>query len=130
MKKRTILFLVIIIISTLTLSSCDPPYPSNELTAIYNPAVIYPGTSAKVEIVYPATESNSFTWYNQKAVIVEGNDIISLQDLTITGKKEGTATIRVSVMYGGPFFGKHEEQEYIYDFKVTVESKEIESQFK
>lgn len=96
MKKKTLLFTILLFIFMGSLTGCDPIYPLEDLEITKIDTLVV-GESVEIEIIYPNTEGTVvLDWKDPSIEILKGGDIISVSDLSITGLKSGTALIKVS----------------------------------
>ncbi|MBQ9468017.1 MAG: hypothetical protein IJU52_03320 [Clostridia bacterium] len=95
MKKGVVLSAVLLMIGMFLFCACDPVYPPGELKAEAGP--LTQGASDGIHITYPNIGGTVVCgWKNQNAEIIDGSDIVSIDGLTVTGLKPGTARIKVS----------------------------------
>ncbi|NLZ46459.1 MAG: hypothetical protein GX896_07175 [Clostridiales bacterium] len=126
MIKKIFISAFVIVIALCVLTACDPIYPvpvgELKLTQIEN---LSTGDTVDVEITYPNTGGSIvFGWKDQKIEIIDGDDIISVSELTITGLKPGTATIKVSaitVLSEEESESSKKEKEYSAEMTIKVE---------
>ena len=106
------------------LTSCDPVFPLGNLK-VEQIGTIAQGSSADIQIVYPNIGGSIVKdWRDQKAEIIEGDDIVAISGLTVTGLKPGTARIRVSavtVLIEEAVAEGKEEKEYFAEIVIKVE---------
>lgn len=100
MYKRLLLVSAFVILMLITLWGCEPIYPLGNIKAEKIPT-LSPGESIEVVIVYPDTGYFSIVevigWKDQNLEIIQGDDIVSVSGLSITGLKAGTAVLKISV---------------------------------
>ncbi len=123
MQKRVFLSAVLLLVCLGILTGCDPIYPTGKLRV----AKIEPlsqETSVDIEIVYPNTGGSIvLDWKEQSIKIINGEDVISISGLTITGLKSGTALIKVSattVLSDEASKSGYEEKVYSTEVEITV----------
>ena len=77
-------------------TGCDPVYPSGKLK-VEQIGPLSQGVSVDIKIIYPNTGGSIVLgWKNQNVEIIDGNEIVAIDGLTVTGLKPGTARIKVS----------------------------------
>ena len=124
--KKIKLFLLVIVLTFVV--ACDPIYPSRIRVKKISPIGV--GTSVDIEIDYPGLEGCCYVvsgWKNQNVEIIDGNDIIAVDGLTLTGLKEGKAKIKINVtteIYEDKIAYGYEERIYSVEMTVKVVSLE------
>ena len=122
MKSKTG-FLGLMVLCLFLLTGCDPKYPPG-IIKIEQIHALDVGETIEIKIIYPyAGGSMVFGWKNQKIEVVKNPNVITVNDLKITGAETGTATIRVSattVLSDGAYQDGEEDRVYSVLVKVTV----------
>lgn len=121
MKKRIFVSVVIMLLGIVFLTGCDPIYPLGNIQA-EKIGPLSQGESAQIKLVYPNTGGSIVTgWKDQKAEIIEGEDIVEISGLNVTGLKPGTAKIKISattvIIEEYAAEGKKEK---VYSTEITV----------
>ena len=115
--------LLLCIFTVTMLTACDFIYPPGKIkVAKLEP--IYQGTSFEIEIIYPNTGGTCvFGWKDQNIEIIEGDDIIEVSDLTITGLKPGNAKVKVSAttVLSEDGLKRYSEKIYSTELKIKVQ---------
>ena len=123
MKKSVLLSVILLLIGLCILTGCDPIYPTGKL-GVAKIDSLSQGDSVNIEIIYPNTGGSIvLDWKYQNAEIVDGNEIVAVSGLTITGLKPGTARIRVSattVISDEAASAGREEKVYSTEIEVKV----------
>jgi hypothetical protein len=106
MTKRIFVMSVFLLFCLSIFTGCSPVLPNENIRADYTPNPLVQGASAEIEITYPDTVDTSVVrWVNPWAVILSGEDVISISGLTVTGLNPGTAMLRVFVYAHCEFLG-------------------------
>lgn len=121
--KKPVAISFLFSICLLLFTGCDPIYPTGKLKV----REIEPfdlGTSADIDILYPNTGGSIVLgWKDQRIDIIQGEDIVTVSDLSVTGIKTGTALIRVSattVISDEARESGYDEKEYWTEAEITV----------
>jgi hypothetical protein len=124
MTIRVLMSAMLLLLSLVVLTSCDPVYPPSNLK-VEKMEPLLQGSSVDIEIIYPNTGGSIvLDWKNQTVEIVDGNDIVAISGLTITGLKPGTALIKVSattVISDEAASVGREEKVYFTEIEIKVE---------
>jgi hypothetical protein len=99
------------------LVGCEPRFPSGNIR-VADLGSLSQGDSFDVEIIYPSAGWTVHEWKDQKIEVIEGDDIIGVSGLTITGLNSGNARVRVSattVQTGGSI-------ERVYSTEVRIKA--------
>lgn len=98
MKRVKSFIAALMFILLLFAVGCDPVLPTENIAADYEPKPLIQGASADIEIIYPDTTGTPIVkWTDQKVEIIEGNDIVEISGLKITGIKPGKAVLKIEV---------------------------------
>ena len=123
MQKRVLLSIVILLMGVSILSGCEPIYPLGNIK-VEEIEPLSQGTSVNIDIIYPYIGDTWVVgWKDQNIEIIEGDDIVTVSDLTVTGVKPGDAFIKVNattVMYNDAVKSDDEERVYSTKVKITV----------
>ena len=123
MKKENILILALLLFCSIVFISCDPIYPPGNLMVV-KIEPLSQGSSVDVEIIYPNTGGSVvLEWKEQNIEIMDGEDIVAISGLTITGISRGTARIKVNattVISDEAAERGYEERIYSTEFRITV----------
>ncbi|MBO4870183.1 MAG: hypothetical protein J6330_03350 [Clostridia bacterium] len=104
--RKTFFMILISLFCLSVFYGCDPVLPTENIVAVYEPNPLIQGSSADIEIIYPDTTGTPIVeWTDQKVEVINGNDIVEVSGLKITGLKPGKAVLKVEVKancaYGG-----------------------------
>jgi hypothetical protein len=124
MKKTLTRFIPCFLI-LLVLTACDPVFPPGNIRVISPPEPLYQGDSFNIEIIYPNMGGTAVhNWKNQNIEILEGDGIIEVYGLTITGLNPGDARIKVNVTAVlHPLATGYTERVYSTEVSIGVEEK-------
>ena len=124
MKKKMRLLVVLLPILLILLAGCDPMFPLGNIR-VEKIKVLSSGEAIDIKISYPNTGGSLVRgWKDQNIEIVDGDDIISADGLTITALRPGTAKIKVNattVLLDSTLDKGHEERVYSTEVTVNVE---------
>ena len=102
--KKTIIILCVFIL--LSLSSCDPVLPNENISAECTPNPLTVGETAEISVKYPDISNTAIkSWEQPNITIISGDDIVSVSGLSVTGLEKGKATLRIEVVSNCSFMG-------------------------
>ena len=121
MKRRVLISAALLLIGILLFTGCDPIYPVGNIKA-EKIGPLSQGESAQIKLVYPETGGSIVTgWKDQKAEIIEGEDVVEISGLTVTALKPGTAKIKISATTVIiEEYAAEGKEEIVYSTEITV----------
>ena len=122
MKIKLRLLAVLLPVLLILLAGCDPIYPLGNIK-VEKIKDLSPGESIEIQITYPTGGLCVIDWKDQNIEIVDGDDIISADGLTLTALRPGVATIKVNattVLDEHAINDGYEERVYSTEMMVTV----------
>lgn len=123
MKKRVLLTAISLLFCLGIFTGCDPIYPPGKLK-VAKIETLSQGTTVGIEIIYPNTGGSIVLgWKDQNAEIINGNDIVAVSGLSITGLKPGTSLIKVNattIISNEANTAGHKEKVYSAEIEIKV----------
>lgn len=121
--KRVIFVCLSIITFLLFVTSCDPVLPDESIEVVCSKNPVSVGESLDIQIIYPDTADTAIVEWTEPVIkVLQGEDVISINGMSVTGIKTGTATISVSVKGLCSFYGViADAPEYVAVLDIVVE---------
>ena len=123
MRRRALSAISLLLFLSI-LTGCDPIYPIGTLK-ITEIESVPKGNTVNFEIIYPNTGGSIVTgWKEQNVEIINGDDIVAVSGFSITGKKSGTAVLRIyatTIISDEAVKAGYKEKIYSTEVKIIVE---------